>query len=78
MFECLGVGVSMFVARFEWDVMCPGPLAPAGMLGHLFFDLSLSDSIEHRRVYHQLEPDTVYIEGAFICTYVCVYNCMLS
>ena len=55
---------------------------PAGVLGHLFFDLPLSDSIEHRRVHHQLEPDTVYIEGACICayvrTYVCVYNRMLG
>ena len=67
---CVCVYVSMFVAHFLWDVMCPGPLTPAGVLGHLFFDLSLSDSIEHRRVHHQLEPDTVYIEGAFICVYV--------
>ena len=38
-------------------------VSPAGVLGNLFFGLSLSDSIEHRRVHHQLEPDTVFAEG---------------
>ena len=43
-------------------------VSPAGVLGNLFFGLSLSDSIEHRRVHHQLEPDTVFAEGmCFSC-----------
>ena len=43
-------------------------VSPAGVLGNLFFGLSLGDSIEHRRVHHQLEPDTVFAEGmCFTC-----------
>ena len=51
----------MFAVQFLW--VRRRLVSPAGVLGHLYFGLSLSDSIEHRRVHHQLEPDTVYVEG---------------
>ena len=44
-----------------------------GVLGNLYFGLSLNDSVEHLRVHDQLQPDTVEVEGTYVTVRKCVH-----